>query len=369
MSTIRLERLENPNTSNGGIDIDSSGNIGINTASFSAVSGISGAKLQSIGGVIVGNDGAASNGSGWLAFDSACNAPTSAKPVIYHRQGVGLGIRSDYQISFEIGSSDAVKIDDQQRLLIGTPTSTYNNAKVQIAGTNSTNYLSLLNTSTSDTDGNRWSYIHFRGRQSGGEESSLATVHAVHDGNSDDQKGRLIFSTNDGNDGNSPTERMRITSSGEIQIGSSTVQKISGVTVSNWGYDTAGNGTLVFVNLGTAGNGAYQGVGLGKSSTSWGTYSDERGKTALVPIENGLSKISTLRAVTGRYTEEEEDVSRSFLIAQDVQAVLPEAVDADNPEKLNLRYTEVIPLLVAALKESKERIETLEAKVAVLEGN
>jgi hypothetical protein len=32
-----------------------------------------------------------------------------------------------------------------------------------------------------------------------------------------------------------------------------------------------------------------------------------------------------------------------------------------------LRYTEVIPLLVAALKESKERIETLEARLTALE--
>ena len=47
---------------------------------------------------------------------------------------------------------------------------------------------------------------------------------------------------------------------------------------------------------------------------------------------------------------------------------LPEAVDASNPDKLNLRYTETIPLLVAALKEAKERIETLETKVAALEG-
>jgi hypothetical protein len=56
------------------------------------------------------------------------------------------------------------------------------------------------------------------------------------------------------------------------------------------------------------------------------------------------------------------------LIAQDVEAVLPEAVESSNPDELGLRYTEVIPLLVAALKEAKERIETLEAKVAALEG-
>jgi len=165
----------------------------------------------------------------------------------------------------------------------------------------------------------------------------------------------------------SQTERMRITSSGEIWMGTTTLIRYNNITTSLWGYDPAGTGTMVFVNRGTAGDGVYQGVGLGKAATSWGTYSDERGKTNLAPIENGLSKVSGLRAVTGRYLEDEQSVSRSFLIAQDVQAVLPEAVDDDNPDKLTLRYTEVIPLLVAALKESKERIETLETQNASFE--
>jgi hypothetical protein len=83
-------------------------------------------------------------------------------------------------------------------------------------------------------------------------------------------------------------------------------------------------------------------------------------KTDLIPIENAASKVSTLRAVTGRFKTDEEGKSRSFLIAQDVQAVLPEAVDASDPDKLGVQYTDVIPLLVAAIKE-------LSAKVAVLE--
>ena len=108
---------------------------------------------------------------------------------------------------------------------------------------------------------------------------------------------------------------------------------------------------------------------LGKSQTSWAATSDERLKTDLEPIADGLQKVGTLRAVTGRYKTDEEGTSRSFLIAQDVQAVLPEAVSGttDDDDQLSLRYTEVIPLLVSALKEAKERIETLEAKVAALE--
>ena len=165
------------------------------------------------------------------------------------------------------------------------------------------------------------------------------------------------------------TERMRIDSTGSLLIQSTLYLRVAGISTSFIGYDPGAGaptgGTLAIVNQGNDGSGSSAtGVGLGRSATSWATYSDERGKTNLVPIEDGLSKVGTLRAVTGQYAEDSEQTIRSFLIAQDVQAVLPEAVDASDPDKLSLRYTEVIPLLVAALKESKERIETLEARLA-----
>ena len=182
--------------------------------------------------------------------------------------------------------------------------------------------------------------------------------------------GRLVFSTTaDG--ASSPTERMRIRANGEIVATSSFNVSYAGTSTGTFAYDAqTGAGTaglLVMIGKGNDGAGG-GGVSLSRGATSWAAYSDERAKTDLVTIKDGLSKISGLRAVTGRYLEDSEGTSRSFLIAQDVQAVLPEAVDAGDPEKLNLRYAEVIPLLVAALKESKERIETLEAKVAALEG-
>jgi hypothetical protein len=68
-------------------------------------------------------------------------------------------------------------------------------------------------------------------------------------------------------------------------------------------------------------------VYLANGGTSWTATSDERLKTDLIPIENGLDKVNSLRSVTGRFKTDEEGVSRSFLIAQDVQAVLPEAVN------------------------------------------
>lgn len=111
------------------------------------------------------------------------------------------------------------------------------------------------------------------------------------------------------------------------------------------------------------------GVVLSNGSTSWASASDERLKTDLTPIENAITKVNQLRCVTGRYKTDEEDVSRSFLIAQDVQAVLPEAVDVSEDElgTLNLRYTEIIPLLVASIKEQQAIITDLKARLEVLE--
>ena len=109
------------------------------------------------------------------------------------------------------------------------------------------------------------------------------------------------------------------------------------------------------------------GVYVALNGTTWTSASDERSKTDLVPIENAAQKVSTLRSVTGRYKTDAEGTSRSFLIAQDVQAVLPEAVDASDPESLGVQYTDVIPLLVAAIKEQQAIITQLQADVAALQ--
>ena len=116
------------------------------------------------------------------------------------------------------------------------------------------------------------------------------------------------------------------------------------------------------------------GVYLSNGATSWTSASDERVKENLVPIENGLTKVASLRAVTGNYINDEDKKSRPFLIAQDVHAVLPEAVDHSNPDELGLSYTDVIPLLVASIQELKaindtqaETINALTARIVALE--
>jgi hypothetical protein len=106
--------------------------------------------------------------------------------------------------------------------------------------------------------------------------------------------------------------------------------------------------------------GASAGVYLnGTAATSWTSASDERLKDIIEPISNAVSKVASLRAVIGKFKFDENNTRKPFLIAQDIQAVLPEAVDASNPDKLGVAYTEVIPLLVAAIKELSAEVNAL----------
>jgi hypothetical protein len=136
----------------------------------------------------------------------------------------------------------------------------------------------------------------------------------------------------------------------------------------------AGTGGQTF-NFGPNQTGSYvvfsgtTGVYIDAGNTSWSSTSDERVKENLIPIENGLTKVASLRAVTGNFIDDEAKKSRAFLIAQDVQAVLPEAISIqkDEQQTLGIQYTDVIPLLVASIKELKAINDTLTARIVALE--
>ena len=104
--------------------------------------------------------------------------------------------------------------------------STFNNTTLK-------SNVTLKNDTEEDSDGGRASKIIYQGEQSGGEITTLAEIQASHDGSSDDEKGDLIFRTNDGSDGTSPTEAMRIESDQQVLITTSADAK--GLTIKNSG--------------------------------------------------------------------------------------------------------------------------------------
>ena len=198
-----------------------------------------------------------------------------------------------------------------------------------------------------------------------------------------------------GTAGNTATfsESMRIDSSGNLLLGTTSVAGTSAFDIvrpantATYIYmlkntqlemtmgAKASTDTNFYIGSGSSTIGQ-NGVYLTSAGNSWNAVSDERQKNIIETIENGLEKVSTLRAVIGSYKHDPKEIRRPFLIAQDVQAVLPEAVNIQDEETgiLGMSYTDVIPLLVASIKELKaindtqaETINALTARIVALE--
>jgi hypothetical protein len=97
------------------------------------------------------------------------------------------------------------------------------------------------------------------------------------------------------------------------------------------------------------------GVYLGGGATAWTANSDRTLKTNFQDIPNPLDKVSQLKGTYYKFKTDSEDFPRRVgVIAQDVQAVLPEIVTTNNEGKLGVSYSELIPLLIEAIKELKK---------------
>jgi hypothetical protein len=170
----------------------------------------------------------------------------------------------------------------------------------------------------------------------------------------------LLFLTNN-------TERARIDTSGNLLVGTTTNTSnakliLNGAT--RWAVGPQAGGNLFYVTRDSDNVGVY----IVQGATSWTSTSDERAKDIIEPITDAAQKVSSLRAVIGKYKSDEEGVRRAFLIAQDVQTVLPEAVNVQDDEQgtLGLQYTDTIPLLVAAIQEQQAMIDTMKQEIAEL---
>lgn len=100
-------------------------------------------------------------------------------------------------------------------------------------------------------------------------------------------------------------------------------------------------------------------------------YSDARAKKDIQPLSDGLYKVLNLSPVSynwinpgveKRTTEEGTPLKDIGFLAQDVEAIIPEAVMTDNEGKKLINYSAVIPYLVEAIKDLQSQIERLEAE-------
>tara|TARA_R110002126_G_scaffold289450_1_gene444387 strand:- start:23 stop:1198 length:1176 start_codon:yes stop_codon:yes gene_type:complete len=109
---------------------------------------------------------------------------------------------------------------------------------------------------------------------------------------------------------------------------------------------------------------------------AWTVVSDARDKTAFAPVYYGLDFVNAMKPTeyqfkAGGRDGEADGIRRYGFLAQDVLALEgdnPVLVDAEDPDKLKLKESNIIPVLVKAIQELSAKNDALTARIAALEG-
>jgi hypothetical protein len=180
-------------------------------------------------------------------------------------------------ICFDLGTSEKARIDSSGRLLVGTSSVTGIPAALNVIGGNNT----VMHTQAANADSPFLFLSHARGTGAqsvnaqdgvgaiafagydGTNALTAARIEAFVDGTpgANDMPGRLVFSTTADGAG-SPTERMRIDSSGRVGIGSSSPvatnhirgSGTSGQVTASWILENASSGAVGMDVTGAAGS-------------------------------------------------------------------------------------------------------------------
>ncbi|NNF33604.1 MAG: hypothetical protein HKN68_05825 [Saprospiraceae bacterium] len=171
--------------------------------------------------------------------------------------------------------------------------------------------------------------------------------------------------------------RIRVTSTNNSSAGIELVR--SSTSNTDWRIENSGN--LKFFSSLNINGGATEeysfGTGifrpaldnnkqLGASGNRWtkvyavnGTIqtSDRRFKKNIVPLTYGLDEIRSLEPVSYQWKDGADNKQHIGLIAQDVQKIIPEAVEDENPEILGMNYSELVPVLIQAIKDQQDLIK------------
>jgi hypothetical protein len=172
----------------------------------------------------------------------------------------------------------------------------------------------------------------------------------------------------------SGTEKMRLTGGGGLLIGKTSSANTYGLEIKSPSGDylmhfTSTNGSYNSDVYQSSGDGTVHwrngscDVYLPRTAGTWVGNSDSTIKENINLIDNSLNKLMQLNGYTYNLIDDKEN-SRAGLLAQEVEAVLPEAVHTTFSKNYNrnikgVEYDVLIPLLVNSIKELKAENDTL----------
>ena len=151
--------------------------------------------------------------------------------------------------------------------------------------------------------------------------------------------GYIIFETGGAN--NSRTETARVLDNGNFGIG--TTAPSVRLQVGN-----DGDGSLARANR-------------------WSTFSDRRWKQNIELITNALDKLNQVNGYTYKWKNKADTSTQVGVIAQEIEAVLPEAVTTDAAGYKSVDYGKLSALLIQAVKEQQEIISSMEKQINSLQ--
>ena len=363
---------------------DSSGNFGVGTSSPSYRLDVVNSAVNAIFGLRVKTTG--TGGEALIDLDStASSAPAYLRFLANATERARINSGGGNELIFSRGSgpTESMRIDGSGNVGIGTssPTSFSATSKTLQVSSANTGYGTVLVDSNGTAIGQFFA-------STDGTPYVMVGARSNH---------ALLLSTNN-------TERARIDASGNLLVGVTSTFSTVGVTTTNT-FSTSGAaswagafqntnsgpvGVLVRYNTDTNGTGnaflycqgnatlraeIRSNGGLANFSANNVNLSDERLKTDIQPAGSYLSKICAIPVKTFLYKDQTDSEPNLGVIAQDVEAVAPELVDAsgfgETPEDgvpyKTIYQTDLQYALMKCIQEQQQMIETLQAKVAALE--
>jgi len=321
----------------------------------------------------------------------AVTAGTAALPGIAVSGDLNTGLFSPGAdtLALVTGGTQRATVDSSGRLLVGSASNASNAiAVVQgIAGdSTTTGALAIRYGSTRPTGADVGiGAIRFESTSNTSSNYHYAQISCATDGASTsdtDIPGRLVFSTTaDG--AASPTERMRIRSTGWIDSFSSAgdtlvVRSSSAAGTTNFLFrgtnvsTSTADGTIA-IQVFTNGN-------VQNTNNSYGAISDLKLKENIVDAASQWSDLKALQVRKYNFKEEtgHQTHTQIGLVAQEVELISPGLVN-ESPDRdedgndlgtvtKSVNYSVLYMKAVKALQEAMERIEALEADVAALKG-
>jgi hypothetical protein len=143
----------------------------------------------------------------------------------------------------------------------------------------------------------------------------------------------------------------------------------TGVVVGNSTQSATYNDTRIAfnsTNFYVLNNGS-TGVNLASGSTAWIAQSDIRLKDVIGTYTNAITDILKIEPIKYVF-KNDMDTKRVGVSAQSVQSVVPEAIAVGEDGYLGVRYTELLPIVIAAIQELSTKLDAAEARIASLEG-